>query len=105
MLFIFMIFQTVRRLHDINRSGWWWPVTLITIDLYSAGMPDGVFTIPLPFGLVLDVILCIVDGTSGPNQYGEDPLGREPKVQNLSSGNQKELNSDSERKNEEKSED
>ncbi len=76
LLFIFMIFQTVRRLHDINRSGWWWLVTLITINIFSMNTPSGVLTVPLPFGLVLDVILCIADGTVGPNQYGADPKHR-----------------------------
>lgn len=78
MLILFMIFQTIRRLHDIDRSGWWWPVSLITVNLYTAVTPSGVFTVPLPFGLVLDFILCVADGTPGPNKYGEDPLGRAP---------------------------
>jgi len=60
--FIFVILQTIRRLHDINCSGWWWPIKIITIII--------------PLGLILDLVLCITDGTSGKNQYGEDPLGR-----------------------------
>ena len=38
----------VRRMHDVNKSGWF-----ILIPIYN-------------------LILCCTDGTQGPNQYGED---------------------------------
>lgn len=50
---------SVRRLHDIDRSGWWMLVGL------------------LPFvGGVAGFVAGIIDGTPGPNKYGPDPKGR-----------------------------
>jgi uncharacterized membrane protein YhaH (DUF805 family) len=42
----------VRRMHDVGKSGWF-----ILIPIYN-------------------LILACTDGTSGPNEYGEDPKGR-----------------------------
>ncbi len=47
---------TVRRLHDINYSGWWYFISFI----------------PLIGGLIL-LWFCIKEGDKGPNQYGPDP--------------------------------
>lgn len=47
----------VRRLHDIDRSGWWWLIILI----------------PLIGWIVLLIWACI-RGTPGPNRFGPDPL-------------------------------
>ncbi len=47
---------TVRRLHDIGRSGWWILISLV----------------PLAGAIVLLVMMAI-NGTRGPNQYGPDP--------------------------------
>jgi len=47
----------VRRLHDTNRSGWWYWLSLV----------------PLVGAIVLLVFLC-TKGTDGPNNFGEDPL-------------------------------
>ena len=48
---------TVRRLHDQDKSGWWYLLNFV------------------PFGgIVLFVFMCL-DGTPGPNQYGPDPKG------------------------------
>ena len=49
----------VRRLHDIDKSGFW---------LF-------IFLIPL-LGAVVLFIFHLMDGTPGPNRYGEDPKGR-----------------------------
>ena len=48
----------VRRLHDVNRSGWF----------YFIGF------IPLVGAIILLVWFC-TKGTDGPNQYGPDPFG------------------------------
>ncbi len=46
----------VRRLHDINRSGWWMLISLV------------------PFiGTLVLLIFAITEGDQGPNQYGPDP--------------------------------
>lgn len=52
---------SVRRLHDLNRSGWWLLV----------------FFIPL-LGIVLLVVWFIGRGTVGGNRYGPDPLAGVP---------------------------
>jgi len=48
----------VRRLHDTNRSGWWF----------------WIFLVPLIGGLVLFIFM-LLDGTAGDNDYGPDPKG------------------------------
>lgn len=48
---------TVRRLHDIDRSGQW-------VWLHIAG----------PFGGIILLFMCSAKGTFGPNRFGIDPL-------------------------------
>lgn len=47
---------TVRRLHDTDRSGWWFLIQLI----------------PIVGSIILLVFVCL-DGTRGPNRFGPDP--------------------------------
>ena len=48
---------TVRRLHDLDKSGWWILIALV------------------PFiGLILLIFWECLKGTEGPNRFGEDPL-------------------------------
>lgn len=47
---------SVRRLHDIDRTGWW-----LLLDLTG-------------IGAVVIFIFSVLRGTSGPNTYGPDPL-------------------------------
>jgi len=47
---------TVRRLHDVDRSGWW-----IFINL-----------IPL-IGFIVLLVFAVTDGTPGSNRYGPNP--------------------------------
>ena len=61
-MFFFVIMMpavslNVRRLHDIDKSGWWMLVGLI----------------PIAGSLVL-YIWVTKKGLSGPNRYGDDPL-------------------------------
>lgn len=49
---------SVRRLHDIGRSGWWYLIALI----------------PLIGALVL-IYWFVQPGTPGSNEYGDNPLG------------------------------
>jgi uncharacterized membrane protein YhaH (DUF805 family) len=53
--FIQIFFVTLRRLHDLNASGWW---ILITF---------------LPFGQLLMIGFIFFKGTDGPNNYGPPP--------------------------------
>lgn len=46
----------VRRLHDINKSGWWYLLAFIPL-----------------VGAIIIIIWFCKEGTHGPNQYGEDP--------------------------------
>lgn len=47
----------VRRLHDTNRSGWWWLIALTGI------------------GAIVLLVWFVSKGTTGENRYGPDPLG------------------------------
>jgi uncharacterized membrane protein YhaH (DUF805 family) len=49
----------VRRLHDIDKSGWWLLISFV----------------PLIGSLVL-LYFFVTDGTPGPNQFGADPKNR-----------------------------
>lgn len=49
---------TVRRLHDLDKSGWWILIALV------------------PFiGWIVLIVWECTKGTEGPNRFGEDPLG------------------------------
>ena len=54
---------TVRRLHDIDRTGWW-----ILINL-----------VPL-IGTIVLLVFCVMDGTPGNNRYGPNPKGATARV-------------------------
>jgi uncharacterized membrane protein YhaH (DUF805 family) len=51
----------VRRLHDIDRSGWWMLIVLIPL-----------------IGWIILIVWAIRQGGSGPNRFGFDPLEGEP---------------------------
>ena len=51
----------IRRLHDTDRSGWWLLISLV----------------PLIGGIWL-IVLLVLDGTAGSNQYGPDPKEANP---------------------------
>ena len=52
---------TVRRLHDIDKSGWWFLISFIPI-----------------VGAIVILIFSVTDGTRGPNRFGPDPKERTP---------------------------
>jgi uncharacterized membrane protein YhaH (DUF805 family) len=89
---------SVRRLHDIDRTGWWLaafflPFVVIVIWLAAVVGANFPATAPAPSGSVLvgmivaivaTLILAIVmlvftvtPGTEGPNRFGPDPYGRD----------------------------
>lgn len=87
-LFIATLSVGVRRLHDLNRSGWWlvFPyvalvVGIILIGIGAATNSDfmniiGIVLIAAGGISVLVLwIMMIVRGTVGTNSYGPDPLG------------------------------
>ena len=55
-VFIPGIAVSIRRLHDTDRSGWWILICLIPL-----------------IGAIWLLILFVLDGTAGQNQYGPDP--------------------------------
>ena len=96
LIIFFLPFITVtwRRLHDMNRSGWWSVLiyivhcSFVLVINVSSDLPRNVFWIPdqvlfvISFGIFLWPFLLLAwflgmgikKGTSGPNQFGEDPL-------------------------------
>ncbi|KJV10960.1 hypothetical protein VZ95_01560 [Elstera litoralis] len=46
-----------RRMHDIDKSGWWWLLWLVPI-----------------IGWIVLIVLNVTKGTTGPNRFGDDPL-------------------------------
>lgn len=48
-----------RRLHDIDRSGWWLLIGLIPV-----------------IGVIVLIVFFVQDGTVGPNRHGPDPKNR-----------------------------
>ena len=57
-LFLPNLSVMVRRLHDKNRSGWWYWIILVPL-----------------IGIILVLVWFCSRGTQGPNDYGHDPLG------------------------------
>ena len=49
----------VRRLHDTDRSGWWWLIIFIPL-----------------IGAIVLLVFFVSGGTAGPNKFGDDPHGR-----------------------------
>ena len=76
----------VRRLHDIDRTGWWMllpvPFYLVGAVILAIGAINGeagqamigmiAFVLGFVCAIVLLVFYCL-DGTSGPNRFGPDP--------------------------------
>jgi len=75
---------TIRRLHDLNRPGWWCIPGIIQAVLHPALIihnPANMSSLPSPvegvltlINLALAVYLLFFKGTDGPNRYGPDPL-------------------------------
>lgn len=60
----FSLAQNVKRLHDVDKSGW------LIILLF------------IPFiGFIFGLYMLLADGTVGPNRYGMDPKNRMPYYQ------------------------
>jgi uncharacterized membrane protein YhaH (DUF805 family) len=57
-MFLPSLAMSIRRLHDLDRSGWWYFLILIPI-----------------IGWIVLLIWYCTKGTEGPNRFGPDPLG------------------------------
>ncbi|MGB5103303.1 MAG: DUF805 domain-containing protein [Steroidobacteraceae bacterium] len=53
-----VIAVTVRRLHDTDRSGWWFLIGFIPV-----------------IGFIVVLVFTLLDGTAGHNKYGPNPKG------------------------------
>jgi uncharacterized membrane protein YhaH (DUF805 family) len=58
---------TVKRWHDLDKSGWWVFWTTILVGIPYVGWL---------ISLIILVYLFLVRGTIGPNRYGPDPFGQ-----------------------------
>ncbi len=73
---------TVRRLHDTNRSGWWIlaPICAYVVVFVGAAVQSQGLTLIGGLAALGTIILLLVfmflEGTVGPNRFGEDPKGR-----------------------------
>lgn len=56
-LFLPSLAVAVRRLHDLDRTGWWLLIAFTGI------------------GIILLIVWDCIKGTTGPNRFGSDPLG------------------------------
>ena len=63
----------VRRLHDINLSGWW--ILSCSILFYVLFYIKQFYIVSI-LGTIFLLILIFKKGTKGPNRFGEDPLER-----------------------------
>jgi uncharacterized membrane protein YhaH (DUF805 family) len=72
---------TARRLHDSGRSGWWQvaPISLILLTGTMTAVDAMILAYAAGFAVLVTLIFLLVwlirVGTSGPNEFGEDPLG------------------------------
>lgn len=72
---------SVRRLHDINRSGWWMMILFVPVIAAAIVGATGFVAsgILIVFGIVILVAAIVLlvfhatEGTKGPNKYGPDP--------------------------------
>jgi uncharacterized membrane protein YhaH (DUF805 family) len=51
----------VRRLHDLDRAGWWYLIGFVPV-----------------IGMIVLLVWYAAKGTDGPNQFGPDPLAANP---------------------------
>jgi len=77
-LIIPSIAVSVRRLHDIDRSGWWVAVFYGLAVLSGAFGQDGsalglVFNLVYVAAAITLLVFTLLPGTRGPNRFGEDP--------------------------------
>ncbi len=77
---------SVRRLHDIDRSGWWvllpiMPVVLVFVAVFAGDVLGSASVMIFAGVALLGVLICgllllvwyCTEGTPGPNRFGDDP--------------------------------
>ena len=85
-VFVFLLSATsnlsisIRRLHDINKSGWWlvptffFPILLAQFGRSMGGTWYILSGVAAGVTIWAFIELTFVSGTVGPNRYGDDPL-------------------------------
>ena len=76
--------NTAKRLHDMNYSCLWAIViAIISFIIIFAGVIFTIVTqtaggaiVAALCGLVVNICMCFIKGTDGPNKYGPDPLAK-----------------------------
>ena len=90
-VFVPNIAVAVRRLHDIDRSGWWILLPLVPLVLAFGGVFAGAAAASVS-SMIFSGVACLVvfftgllllvwyctEGTRGPNRFGDDPKGDLP---------------------------
>ena len=64
-MYLFLLMQTIKRLHDLDKSGWYLLIRLAGI----------IPLIGMIISLAFELYLFLAKGTTGPNRFGPDPLG------------------------------
>lgn len=89
-VFLPWIAVTARRLHDVDRSGWWMLIPLVPALLLipatigvAFGEGSGAIAIYVLgaltiIGLIVVFVFTVMRGTTGPNRFGEDPITGSP---------------------------
>lgn len=70
-----LVLQTVRRLHDIDRTGWWIAgiyFVEMSLSLLPANYPDAAafYWLPALFPLVALLVIASLPGSPGANRFG-----------------------------------
>jgi uncharacterized membrane protein YhaH (DUF805 family) len=83
----------VRRLHDVNRSGWWiWtiitPAGLILQQAWgreNEPVTNGIMVLAglLVVAAIWNLVLMLLPGTKGPNNFGPDPKNPDGDLQSV----------------------
>jgi uncharacterized membrane protein YhaH (DUF805 family) len=76
---------SVKRLHDRDKSGWWMAAFFAVPGLYKQfedRLPDSYFLLPVAIAIFVLIVWAFVElyclkGTSWPNRFGRNPLGKE----------------------------
>ncbi|MET1113151.1 MAG: DUF805 domain-containing protein [Allosphingosinicella sp.] len=73
----------VRRLHDIDRSGWWlmlgygpWILGIVLAPALSETLAD-ILSLGSMLGWIAVLVMAVLPGTQGTNRFGSDPKGED----------------------------
>ena len=82
-LTVAFVLQTIRRLHDIDRSGWWVAAIYLaemSLSLLPTSYPDAVAAHwpPLVFPIVALSVIAALPGSRGENRFGASGRGPPP---------------------------